>query len=119
MRQLLLAAVGVLLAVPAIAVNDPMHGRPRYEKIDEKEWIFYLTENGTDWYLQPRVDVEGEIVKTLIRSVSPGVDSHGLLQVNCKKKDYSAYHEAWARIPTSSILINRIYKEFCNLKVAY
>jgi len=120
MRQLLICAyVGVLLALPAIAGNDPMHGRPRYEKIGENEWIFYLTEHDTDWYLQPRVEVEGEIVKTLIRGVSPGVDNYGLLQINCKKKEYSAYYGDWTRIPTNSILANRMYKEFCNVKVTY
>jgi hypothetical protein len=78
-----------------------------------------MHENGTDWYLQPKVDAEGEIIKTLIRGVSPGVDNYGLLRVNCKKKDYSAYNEDWARIPAGSILVSRIYKEFCNLKIAH
>ena len=119
MRQLLIAAVAVLLASPATAVDGPMHGRPRYDKIEEREWIYYLTERNTDWYLQPKVDIAGETVKTLIRGVSPGTDSYGLLQLNCKKREYSAYYEAWAKIPVSAIFLNQIYKDFCNLKIAY
>ena len=119
MRQLLIAAISVLLAAPAIAVNGPMHGRPRYEKIDENEWIFYLTENDTDWYLQPKVDIAGQIVKTLIRGVSPGTDNYGLLQINCMRKEYTAYYEAWTKIPVSAMFLNQIYKDFCGLKIAH
>ena len=119
MRQLLIASIGMLFAAPGVAFEGPMHGRPRFEKIEEKEWIFYLTQADTDWYLQPKVDIEGETVKTLIRGVSPGTDNYGLLQLNCKKREYSAYYEAWAKIPASSIFLNRIHKDFCNLKIAY
>ena len=120
MRRFLttVAAAGVLLAGPVVAEDGPMHGRPRYEKIDGYEWIFYLSDNGTDWYIQTKIQ-GGDIPKTLIRGVSPGIDNFGMFQVDCKKKMFSEFYEAWQKFPSDSKLINRFHKDFCNLKIAY
>jgi len=112
------AVTSVLFAGPVFAVDDPIHGRPRYEKIDGMEWIFYMSDNGTDWYIQSKVQT-GDIAKTLIRGVSPGIDSYGMFQIDCNKKMVSEYYEKWHKFPPNSKLISRFYKDFCNLKIAY
>lgn len=113
-----LAAAVALFAGPVVAVDGPIHGRPRYEKIDGREWIFYLSDNGTDWYIQSKVKT-GDIAETLIRGVSPGIDNYGMFQIDCKKKMISQYYEKWQKFPSDSKLINRFYKDFCNLQIAY
>jgi len=99
------------------ADNGPLHGRPRYENKDGKEWIYYLTEFGTDWYLAPKGETHGDLFMIQIRGVSPGVDNYGLLQINCSKKLASAYYNPWEVIPVKSRLLNGIYGQFCNLPI--
>ena len=110
---------GALGISEAKATAGPLHGRPRYEIIDGKEWIFYLTQDGSDWYLAPNGELSGDIFKILIRGVSPGTDSYGNLQINCKKRLFSVYYEPWAKIPIDSPLINGLYNSYCNLRQAY
>jgi len=115
----LASSAGALGIIDAQAADGPLHGRPRYETIDGKEWIFYRTQANVDWYLAPRGELDGDIFKILIRGVSPGTDNYGPLQIDCKKKLYSSYYEPWEKIPTDSALINGLYRSHCNLRQAY
>lgn len=125
LKNIKVLAVGVLAALEAFsffevnAAEGPLHGRPRYESIDGKEWIFYLTERDTDWYLEPQGQFDDNIIKINIRGVSPGVDNYGLLQIDCTKKLVSAYYEPWEKISEESPLINGLYSRFCNLQQAF
>lgn len=111
----MLATIGVTCFSEIKAAEGPLHGRPRYEKIDGKEWIFYLTQGDTDWYLEPNGQLNGDIFRISARGVSPGTDNYGVIQIECRKKLVSAYYEPWQQLPKDSRLINGLYKDFCNL----
>ena len=92
--------------------SGPLHGRPRYEKVNGKEWIFFVTDGGTDWYLAPRGDLRGSQFTISIRGVSPGVDNFGPVTLNCGQNSISWYYEKFT--PVQYPVEKSLYKKFCN-----
>ncbi len=98
------------------ASSSPKYGRPRYEKIDEIEWIFYMTYFDIDWYLESRGELKGNIFEIRARSVKPGSDNFTNWRFNCKNKTMThTYNEPFRSIPADNRLLVGVYNEFCNL----
>ena len=98
------------------AKSDPMHGRPKFEKMHGFEWIYYMTYFDTDWYLESNGEFKGGIFEIRARDVSPGQDSFQSWRFNCKNKTFThSYDDSFGSIPADNKLLMGVYNKFCNL----
>jgi hypothetical protein len=112
---------GVLYALPfavilcscARAGDQPIHDRPQYAKVENREWLFFKAWSGTDWYVKPAVNIFGERVQIGLRSVAKDVDNSGQVQIDCNRKKISAYYEEWMDIQTGPSIGLYLYERYC------
>jgi hypothetical protein len=97
----------------ARADNKTIHGRSKYEQIENREWIFFATRDSSDFYIGPKGEQDGDIYQIDLRSVSQGVDNFGPVRIDCAKRMISAYYEAWEAIPAGKSIANDLYQRFC------
>jgi len=95
--------------------EGPVFGRPRYEVIDEREWMFIVHEFEIDWYATTsQIEWTDNGFKLFIRAVKPTSINYGPLQINCNERKASAYYEPYAVIDLARDgLVARLFRGNC------